>query len=208
MPILPRPSALPHHPLPSRFSTFSNSSPISIPLSQPGVSTVSAATPGRNLAAEFPHGAQLRLNEPGPFRIDPCAFEHAHDPPQRTAIRLRGPLALCPCRHPVGWRRARVPSRSSWRRGDYGFRRGTCCASRACFFCDRVSPAVPICGRLGTRERTYPAPANRGTRTWEGDRLRTDSTRRRRGGPERRLELEPNRCRNAYANLIVRRKTL
>jgi hypothetical protein len=34
-----------------------------------------------------------------------------------------------------------------------------------------------------TRERICPAPANRGTRFEDGDRLRTDSTRRRRGGP-------------------------
>ena len=57
-----------------------------------------------------------------------------------------------------------------------------------------------------TRERTYPAPANRGTRIEEGDRLRTDSTRRRRGGPERRTDWEHNCCRNAYVNRMWRRK--
>ena len=49
-----------------------------------------------------------------------------------------------------------------------------------------------------TRERTYPVPANRGSRIEEVDRVRTDWTRGRRGGPERRIELEHKRCRNAY----------
>ena len=47
-----------------------------------------------------------------------------------------------------------------------------------------------------------------GTRIEEGDRLRTDSTRRRRGGAERRLELENNRCRNAYEIIMEDEKTL
>ena len=58
----------------------------------------------------------------------------------------------------------------------------------------------------GTRERTYPAPANRGTRIEEGDRFRTDSTRGRRDGPERRIELEHKRCRNGYAISTVGEK--
>ena len=49
-------------------------------------------------------------------------------------------------------------------------------------------------------------PAIRGTCTDEADRLRRDSTRRRRGGPERRLDLEHNRCRNAYANGVLENK--
>ena len=43
-----------------------------------------------------------------------------------------------------------------------------------------------------------PGPGNRGTRIEDGDRLRADSTRRRRGGPERRVKLDRNRVQKAY----------
>ena len=57
----------------------------------------------------------------------------------------------------------------------------------------RLHQSCPVsCGQMML------ASGESGTRTEEGDRLRTDSTRRRRGGPERRVELEHNRCRNAY----------
>ena len=49
-----------------------------------------------------------------------------------------------------------------------------------------------------TRKRTYRAPAKWGTCSEDGDRLRTDSTRRRRGGPKTRVYLKRNRSLNAF----------
>ena len=52
----------------------------------------------------------------------------------------------------------------------------------------------------GTRERPDRDSGNRGTPIWGCDWLREDWTRGRRGGPERRVELDLKRCRNAYGN--------
>ena len=76
---------------------------------------------------------------------------------------------------------------------------------RATRWADQMSPGPRCCrpGRGSERTRLLQMEE---PPIEEGGRLRTDSTRRRRGGPEQRSNLDHDRCRNAYANRTGRRK--